>query len=693
MATIKGTNGADVYELKTPDLYEALEGDDQVTVTAMWGNVDPGPGNDTIIVSSSLRNWEVAIFYYTPPGPITVDLEEGYALDGWGTRDKLVNVHNIHGLVRKGDKAYGSRDNDYFWVNPRTNQGTGTIFIDGRGGVDEVTLYQNSNDARGAMVIKGSADGRLIRAWFEKDPGFVFEFRNVEVLKHRVDTTSTTLTATDLASFETAGQDILLRGAAGWQTAAPGSAVSISYSFLTERPAEGAEGGTGFTAFSAAQQQIVRDLFGRLQLQTGITFREAAAGAGDIRFGINQQADTRGYAFVPDFHRGQAQAGDVWIDVETAAVLSPGQEGYYALLHEIGHALGLQHPLTESDSSGAVVLLNRFAQLTQTVMIERSAADTGGAWPTWFGAMDVQALRFLYGSRGVSTGADRYALGDIQRHGMLTVVDDGGEDTLDATGAPLGAQLDLRPGYSSSVGVGADGRVMSGNLTLSMGSVIENAIGSAHDDFIIGNDAANRLSGNGGSDILDGGSGLDWALFKGARAAWQVDPSLGGGGYFVSAKDGVGGLSELRRVERARFDDAVVAFDLTKADNAGKALLLIGAVIGRAAMLSKAALLGQVIGLFDQGFTMEQLAGAVMRLPIWAGVLTPTDSAEDIARHLLRTTSGIEPTAADISVAAKALAAQPQGAYLAGLAVGDTHVARIDLVGVATTGFEYPIGP
>jgi hypothetical protein len=119
-------------------------------------------------------------------------------------------------------------------------------------------------------------------------------------------------------------------------------------------------------------------------------------------------------------------------------------------------------------------------------------------------------------------------------------------------------------------------------------------------------------------------------------------------------------------------------------------MLLIGAVIGREAMLTKQALMGQVIGFLDGGFTLQQLAGAVMRLPIWGGVLTPTDSPQDIARHLLRQTSGREPTAAEVATAASAISSQPQGSYLASVALGEANIAQVNLVGLSSTGFEYP---
>jgi hypothetical protein len=145
-------------------------------------------------------------------------------------------------------------------------------------------------------------------------------------------------------------------------------------------------------------------------------------------------------------------------------------------------------------------------------------------------------------------------------------------------------------------------------------------------------------------------------------------------------------------MERLRFDDKAVAFDLTKNDNAGKALLLIGAVLGKELTMGKSALVGEVIDLFDQGFTITQLAGAAMRLPIWGGVLTPTNSPEDIARYLLRLNKGTEPTAADLAAGVQSINNQPQGSFLANLALSDANVMLVGLSGLAATGFEYPVG-
>jgi len=696
MADLKGTSGRDVFVITgAGDRYDGLEGDDEITIKADGATATGGPGNDTIVVDPSVRPLNATVWYWSSSKPILVDMEQGYALDGFGGRDTLVNVRNVHGFKQPGDQGFGSKDSDAFWLGPWKNQKSGSILIDGRGGNDQVTISWRSDDVDyGQLIVSVSPDKRVIRAWHEKSPGFVYELRNIEALRvwDNTESRSYSIDLDSRVSYSEAGQQILLRGAAGWQTASPGTAQTVTYSFLTERPSSGAEGGTGFAAFSTEQQQVVRSILSKLASQIGITFVESSGAQAQMRFGINQQSDTRGYSFLPDFFRNDPKAGDVWLDVETATLLKPGQEGYFVLLHEIGHALGLQHPLGETDTSGATVLLPQLWSLANTIMIQQPDALVTAAWPSWFGGFDISALRYLYGKRMSAAGDDRYTLAQIMdSNGVLAIVDDGGSDWLDASGSTVAVSIDLRAGKSSSIGAGSDGVPWRDNVSLAFGTEIEHAMGSPGDDLLIGNDLANVLVSTGGNDIIDGLAGLDAAVLKGKRGAWVVDTPWAGTRFAVAA-GGSGGAVEMRNIERIRFDDAAIAFDLGKADAAGQALLLIGAVIGRDAMLSKQALMGQVIGFMDQGFTLQQLAGAVMRLPIWGGVLTPTDSAQDIARHLLRQTSGKEPTAAELAVAVNTLNTQAQGTLLANLAISDANVTLINLVGLASTGFEYPTG-
>lgn len=109
-------------------------------------------------------------------------------------------------------------------------------------------------------------------------------------------------------------------------------------------------------------------------------------------------------------------------------------------------------------------------------------------------------------------------------------------------------------------------------------------------------------------------------------------------------------------------------------------------------MLSKRPLIGTVIDLFDQGYTIQQLAGALMRLPIWAGTLTATNNSTDIATYLLTRVNGKAPTAAELAAAVKSLDTEVQGTFLANLALTPDNIAQVDLIGIGKTGFGYPLG-
>ena len=676
---------ADIYLTEKDDTYDHTKGKDWTTIRGLGGNdvisihgnakVLGGPGND-IITNDIFEYISGGVAYWASPSAIYVDLEEGYALDGYGTKDTLINIRDVDTSGQNGDVVLGTSMSDGIWLNGFNwkSRQPGIATIDLRGGNDTVSF---GNITPTDIKIEVSADGRTINLLGLN--GYSATLKNVEILRFREylpdgKNIDQIFNAIDLINIQTAGSSTLLRGFKGWQSNAIGSPTTITYSFFNQPPTLGSEGGTGFSAFTSVQQQTVRDIFFVLQNQTGLAFSEVTGDSGQIRFGVNQQKNTKGYSFIPDEFKNDARAGDVWLDQETAAVMTPGQEGYYVLLHELGHALGLQHPLPESDKSGATVLLNSFATTSNTLMLELNAADKLDSWPTWFGSFDVQALRYLYGKREFSTGNDTYTLKDSSSN--LTIVDDGGLDTLDVSSVSMSARIDLRDGKSSSIGMDTDGTSKFNNVVITNGSYIENIIGSPYDDVIIGNLQNNLITFTGGSDIVDGQGGVDIVRFWSNSAEFKAFQENTTGYWYAEATNNTSGSIELRNVERLLFSDTSWALDTGDAQSAGRTAKILGAVFGKEGYLN---LSFRGIGLYflDNGWSYEALTQLALDARLGAGA-----SKEIVAQLLQSNVPGLILNSSEfISTTAMAIAAQES----------NLNKIQINLVGITEAGLPFTL--
>jgi Ca2+-binding RTX toxin-like protein len=98
-------------------------------------------------------------------------------------------------------------------------------------------------------------------------------------------------------------------------------------------------------------------------------------------------------------------------------------------------------------------------------------------------------------------GANTYAL--ATRDSAVRVVTVSGRDTLDFSNATAGVTVDL------GLDRGQPQTIGGGNNTLALRGIIENLIGTPHDDVLLGNDAGNTIRGLGGHDVLSGFGGHD----------------------------------------------------------------------------------------------------------------------------------------------------------------------------------------
>ena len=680
MAEILLTDKDDTYTVPKNAQWadiKALAGNDTVTLLS-GSNVLGGPGNDTIIDQTG-GNYCAAL-YWDSPNAIDVNLQTGVAKDGWGTTDTLVDIHNVHTSGRNGDRVIGSSQDDNTWVNGFWQAGTATIDL--AGGFDTVTF----GNARSDYLIQISADGRSLTL---SRNGYTASIYNVESVQFYNNNDWQRYSIADLIDFSKVGAGTLIQAPTdAWSTNAKG--VALTYSFMSVVPSYGgADGGTSPAVPSASYQAAVRSILTHLSQDTGLRFTEVADTAtayGQLRFGTNQQTSTKGYSFNAAAANGP-KAGDVWMDVDSVVDLTEGSEGWQALLHEIGHALGLSHPLAESDTSGKTVLLDRWNSNAYTVMSEQQTP--GGLWQSWYGVLDLQALRSLYGTGNTAahTGNDTYSLTDAQGLRLSTLSDTAGHDTLDLSRLSQGAYVDLTPGTFSSVGVSAKGGAALGNLYIDSATVIEDLLGTPYDDVLMGNSADNTISPGTGNDMIDGAGGFNIVRMNASRAAYTLGKDTATGHVLLQAVDGASGADELQNIQRIAFSDCAVALDMdVKGSTVAK---ILGAVFGKDSITNR-EYAGIGMGLMDQGYTPVSLMDLALRTKLGVGY-----NATSEVKLFFGTLIGRAPTADELKLYTDLVST---GQYtlnsLAWMAANTgLNADNIGLTGLMQTGLDYvPMG-
>lgn len=127
--------------------------------------------------------------------------------------------------------------------------------------------------------------------------------------------------------------------------------------------------------------------------------------------------------------------------------------------------------------------------------------------------------------------------------------------------------------------------------------------GGDGDDLITGGAGWDLIVGGLGADLLDGGLGLDAAVFTGKRADYKI--SVGKDGATVASLRVPDEVDSLSGIERVKFDDAMLGFDVDGV--AGQAYRLYQAAFNRAPDMAG---LGYWIGRMDGGASLKDVASA-----------------------------------------------------------------------------------
>ena len=695
MADIQLTNGNDKYEhaqgQNWSNIY-GLDGDDDLKVNRNSALIG-GKGNDklTSTVSDDGR-WGGQVGYWDSPEAVYVDLELGFALDGWGTRDTLIGMREVNfgGSNRHGDIGLGDKFDNRFYLNDFSQPGS--IYIDGRLGNDTIGFWRQTIDDYNITV---SADGTSVV--FERN-GYKATFVSIENFEfNRPDMPSQRYSPQDLIDFKLVGEQTLIETLThGWKANAMGPNQTLTYSFMTAMPVYAASQGiASFTAPTASYQAAVKNILQRLGDQIGIRFLEVSelgSSSGQIRFGTSQQAFTRGLSFIPGAVTDE-KAGDVFLDLETTTKLAPGQEGYQVLLHEIGHALGLSHPLMTDDATTRPVLLPKWQDPAYTVMSDK--ASTSGLWQTWFGLLDIQALKKLYLAESDNAAASLYKFQDSVGLSITTIDDLKGFDTIDLSSLSFGARIDLMPSAISSVGLTLEGVPAQRNLIISADTFIEKVIGTNSDDVLKGNYQNNQFTPGSGNDLVDGFSGFDEVNYLEKKSTYSLYKSEWTGDWICEDKSFILGSDTLKNIERIHFADTSVALDME--GNAGTVAKTLALTFG-AGMLKDKAIAGIALYYMDDldyDFSRLMELGLAIRLGA-----APTQSA--FIDLLFSGLYGKSPTSAQTQVVSNLLkgmsqtqlavmSVQYEKPYLLNAALNVDWESKIstELVGLANSGFEY----
>jgi len=406
------------------------------------------------------------------------------------------------------------------------------------------------------------------------------------------------------------------------------SGTSLTYAFPTVSRGMYADGNekSGFQAATVNQQGFIS-----LALKTWddliapnfseIPFTQSSITPADVEFGYSTSMGS-GYAWAY-----YPTDGSVWFsktvgqdlnNSTTAPII--GRYGFETLVHEIGHALGLDHMGNYNAGSGQPATPSSYQD--STVYSIMSYFGPGGsdnspdvAQADWTGAdnidyspqtpmlNDVMAIQSIYGA-STTTRTDNTVYGfsstitgnsakifdfSINLYPILTLFDSAGNDTLNLSGWSTPSTLSLESGVYSSC------NSMTDNLVIAYGCVIENAIGGSGNDTITGNTIANQLDGGAGDDSLNGGvgndtltggqgndsitggDGSDTAVFAGAFSSYQIGYSQIN--YSFTIAGAASGIDVVFGVEFFQFADGTRATaQLISSDNTAPTLTSLSPV-------------------------------------------------------------------------------------------------------------------
>lgn len=315
-----------------------------------------------------------------------------------------------------------------------------------------------------------------------------------------------------------------------------GTGVEITYSFpkgtswwLTNYSSD--QEPDHYTSFRSKHVEAAEKALAKWAKVSGLSFKQLADNSttvGEIRFAFfnDMPRNTLAWAYLPN---NDATAGDVWFnDSLINWQTGRGSEFVLTALHEIGHAIGLNHSFK---------LPNKYDNYFFTVMSYTASPfaddDYASFYPTTPMFFDIEATQKIYGIDTTTNAGNTVYKFNGGKY-FETIYDAGGFDTIKYTGplkttislkigsfSELSAPIQFSGGHSSraTVAIGPNTRIekaVGGNKSDKItGNASKNTlVGRAGDDLIKGLGRADKIEGGAGADTMFGGGGPDVLVFK-----------------------------------------------------------------------------------------------------------------------------------------------------------------------------------
>lgn len=200
-------------------------------------------------------------------------------------------------------------------------------------------------------------------------------------------------------------------------------------------------------------------------------------------------SNTLARAFFPT---SSAAGGDIVFDNANTSFFANEQNFFLTALHEIGHALGLDH-----ETANVAIMNPTINRSLSTLLVD-----------------DINAIRAAYGTQDFGANiyympASQLTLSLIDGAPSLTINGNGSGNTI--SGSQDGETINGLGGADIIAGQGGNDTILGGDAGDSLfgGTGVDLIVGEAGNDLIYGNEQTDYLDGRQGNDQLFGGDGDD----------------------------------------------------------------------------------------------------------------------------------------------------------------------------------------